>query len=230
MQLRTAQLKTQFATLPQRQAELATLIQQMPPTGDVPRFVRSLDALAASAGVRLDGVSPGAGESLDAKPGPAGTAAPSTPAPAPAPATGGSNSLEVIAVPMTISVHGPYFKTVTFLKGLQSGDRAFLVTGVQVTVDQTGVTLVVRGRVFAVPGAAAAAGAPAGTPATPGTAGHAPAPTPTSPFGAGPTPTPTPTTTPGAGPAPVPTPTTTPTAGTGQAPAATPVPTPSPSR
>ena len=35
---------------------------------------------------------------------------------------------------MTIAVHGPYFKAVTFLKGLQSAQRAFLVTGLQVTV------------------------------------------------------------------------------------------------
>jgi type IV pilus assembly protein PilO len=233
MQIRTAQLKSQFASLPQRQAELATLIEQMPPTADVPRFVRSLDALAASAGVRLDGVSPGAGESLDAKAGAAGTSGPVA-----APAAGGSTSLAVVAVPMTITVHGPYFKTVTFLKGLQSGQRAFLVMGVQVTVDETGVSLGIRGQVFAVPGvagalagttgAAATAGTPAGT-ATPGAAGQSPAATPASPFGTGQSPvvTPTPTTTPGIGPAPAATPTTTPA---GQAPTATPVPTPSPSR
>ena len=218
MQIRTAQLKTQFATLPQWQAELATLVEQMPPTADVPRFVRSLDALAESAGVRLDGVSPGAGESLDAKPGAAGTSGS-----APAPSTGGSTSLDVIAVPMTITVHGPYFKTVTFLKGLQSGERAFLVTGVQVTVDQTGVSLGIRGRVFAVPGAAgglagstgAAAGAGTqGTARTPGPAGQARGATPASPFGAGQAPAVTPTPTPGAG----------------QAPVTTPAPTPSPTR
>jgi hypothetical protein len=254
MQIRTAQLKTQFATLPQRRAELATLVEQMPPTGDVPRFVRSLDALASSAGVRLDGVTPGVGESLDANPAAPGTAAGGTAAagpaaagtgtagtsvPAPAPSAGGGTSLEVIAVPMTITVHGPYFKTVTFLKGLQSGQRAFLVTGVQVTVDETGVSLGIRGRVFAVPGAASAlagaigAGAtagtsPAGSTTTPGGSGQPSAGTPASPFGAAPAPAPTPATTPAAGQTPAASPGATP--GTGQAPAATPTPTPSPSR
>ena len=233
MQIRTAQLKTQFATLPQRQAELATLVEQLPPTADVPRFVRSLDALAESAGVRLDGVSPGAGESLDATSGATGTSGSAA-----APSAGGSTSLEVIAVPMTIAVHGPYFKTVTFLKGLQSGDRAFLVTGVQVTVDSTGVSLSIRGRVFALPGATSTLAGPAGAAATagasatsgsattPGAAGQASAATPTSPFAVGQTPAATPT--PGPGQVPAATPTTTP--GAGQIPAVTPVPTPSPSR
>jgi hypothetical protein len=69
---------------------------------------------------------------------------------------------------MTVTVHGPYFKAVTFLKRLQSGQRAFLVTGLQVAVADTDVTLTVRGRIFAVPGAAQAltAGSPSG--ATPG--------------------------------------------------------------
>jgi hypothetical protein len=230
MQIRTAQLKTQFATLPQRQAELATLVEQMPPTADVPRFVRSLDALAESAGVRLDGVTPGAGESLDAQPGAAGTGGS-----APAPSAGGGTSLQVIAVPMTITVHGPYFKTVTFLKGLQSGQRAFLVTGVQVTVDQTGVSLGIRGRVFAVPGAAGgltgSTGAAAGTPGTAGsptTAGQGRGATPASPFGTGQAPVPTPATSPSPSPAPAVLPT--PTPGAGQAPVTTPVPTPSPTR
>jgi hypothetical protein len=233
MQVRTAQLKAQFATLPQRQAELATLVEQMPPTSEVPRFVRSLDALAATADVRLDGVTPGPGESLDAKPAAGGPAVP-----APAPSAGGSTTLDVIAVPMTITVHGPYFKTVAFLKGLQSGERAFLVTGVQVTVDETGVSLVVRGRVFAVPGTAGAlagtAGAAAapGTSTSPGAAGPTPAATPTSPFAAGQAPaaTPTPTATSGAGTVPAATPTPTATPGVDPVPAASPVPSPSPSR
>ena len=161
MQIRTSQLKAQFATLPQAQAELGTLATKLPPTADVPHFVRSLDALAAAAGVRIDGVTPAPGESLDAKPGAAGTSVTT-----PATSAGDSGSLEVIAVPMTITVHGPYFKTVTFLKGLQTGDRAFLVTGLQVTVDNTGVALAIRGRVFAVPGIAAAVAGATGAPAT----------------------------------------------------------------
>ena len=218
MQIRTAQLKTQFASLPQRQAELTTLVGQMPPVADVPRFVRSLNALAESAGVRVDGVTPAPGESLDAKPGGAGTSAS-----APAASSGSATSLEVVAVPMTITVHGPYFKTVTFLKGLQTGQRAFLVTGVQVTVDETGVSLAIRGRVFAVPGAADALTGTASATST-GTApatGAARATGGTAPATAG-----TVRTLPGPGAVPAATPGATP----GATPAVTPAPTPSPSR
>lgn len=165
-EIRTAQLKAQFATLPQRQAELATLVGQMPVTADVPRFVRTLDAMAATAGVKLDGVTPGAGASLDAKPGTpaaigAAPAAPAAGATGTAPTAGAA--MDVVAVPMTVTVRGPYFKTVTFLKSLQTSQRAFLVTGLQVTVAEQDVALTIRGRVFAVPGAAAALAAMTGT-------------------------------------------------------------------
>ncbi len=175
LQIRTAQLKAQFASLPQRQAELTTLVGQMPVTADVPRFVRTLDALAASSGVTLEGLTPGAGARLDAAAAPAGaagatgavgaTGASGAPdavgatgtASTPATAAGGTGGgLDVVQVPMTITVKGPYFATVTFLKGLQTGQRAFLVGGLQVAVEGKAVSLTIQGRVFALPGAAAA--------------------------------------------------------------------------
>jgi hypothetical protein len=109
----------------------------------------------------------------------AGTTAGTTTDAAGTPSGAGHTSLDVLAVPMSITVHGPYFKAVTFLKGLQSAERAFLVTGLQVTVDETGVSLAIRGQVFAVPRAAdalagatgavapAAGTAATGTPAVP---------------------------------------------------------------
>ncbi|MGZ4650371.1 MAG: hypothetical protein ACXV3A_07540 [Kineosporiaceae bacterium] len=181
LQLRTAQLKAQFATLPQRQAELGTMLGQVPVTADVPRFVRSLDGLAASTGVTLDTVTPSAAQVLDANgalvgggaatgaasgpaasaaSGPAASAASGAAAGTGAGATiaagGASGAAQVVAVPITVTVHGPYFKAVSFLKDLQSGQRAFLVTGLQVAVAGSDVTLTVKGRIFAVPGAAAA--------------------------------------------------------------------------
>ncbi len=181
LQIRTAQLKAQFASLPQRQAELTTLVGQMPVTADVPRFVRSLDALAASSGVTLEGLTPGAGARLDAAGAAVGAAgatgattgatgattgatgatgavgaAGSASAPASGAAGGTGAGLDVVQVPMTITVKGPYFATVTFLKGLQTGQRAFLVGGLQVAVEGKAVSLTIQGRVFALPGAAAA--------------------------------------------------------------------------
>jgi hypothetical protein len=69
LQIRTAQLKAQFATLPQRRAELNTMIGQIPVTADVPHFVRSLDALASGAGVTLDAVTPSTPQMLGASTG-----------------------------------------------------------------------------------------------------------------------------------------------------------------
>jgi hypothetical protein len=149
LQMQIEQLKAQFAKLPQKEAELASVFAQLPVAADVPTVVRSLDALAASSGVSLDAVTPAAAQNIDAKGHPATVLGTSSGA------SSGAGSSQIVGVPMTVTVHGPYFKTVTFLKGLQSGERAFLVTGLQVTVAQSDVTLTIRGRVFALPGAAA---------------------------------------------------------------------------
>jgi hypothetical protein len=61
-----------------------------------------------------------------------------------------------VVVPLNLTVHGPYFKDVTFLKKLQTGTRAFLVTGLQVSVADGVVTMIVKGSVYALPGAAQA--------------------------------------------------------------------------
>src|SRR4051812_22600162 len=145
LEVQVAQLKAQFATLPEKQAELAGVLGQIPVAADVPTVVRSLDGLAARAGVSLDTVTPGKPSLLDAQGRPATVAAGS-----------GATGSQLIGVPLTVAVHGPYFKAVTFLKNLQNAQRAFLVTGVQVTVADSDVTLTVRGRVFALPGTAAA--------------------------------------------------------------------------
>jgi hypothetical protein len=189
LQVRIAQLKAQFASLPQRQAELSTMLGQMPVTADIPHFVRSLDALASDSGVILDAVTPTAAQALGASSAaPAtgtgttgsgttgtgttgsGTAASAGSAGVGAPA--GGNGSQVVTVPITVTVHGPYFKAVTFLKNLQSGQRAFLVTGLQVAVAGSDITMTVRGRVFAVPSAAQALN----TPSTPASSASTPAP------------------------------------------------------
>ena len=43
LEVQVAQLKAQFATLPEKQAELAAVLGQLPVDADVPTFVRSLD-------------------------------------------------------------------------------------------------------------------------------------------------------------------------------------------
>jgi hypothetical protein len=187
LEIQVAQLKAQFAKLPEKQAALATALGQLPVAADVPTFVRSLDGLASNAGVSLDTVTPAKALFLDANGHPLTTVAP-------AGSGSGGAGAQIVAVPLTIAVHGPYFKAVTFLKSLQSGQRAFLVTGLQVTVAESDVTLTVRGRVFALPGAATAlsalhssdaAASPAPASQAPPSASAAPAPTPTPSASAG---------------------------------------------
>jgi hypothetical protein len=175
LEIQIAQLKAQFAKLPEKQAELATVLGQLPADADVPSVVRSFDTMAARSGVTLDAVTPGTAQVIDGKGHPATTAAG-------APVAAGGD--QIVGVPLTLTVHGPYFKAVSFLKGLQGAQRAFLVTGVQVTVADSDVTLTIRGRIFALPGTAAALAAlpGAGNLASAGTSSvpASPAPTPSA--------------------------------------------------
>lgn len=151
-QLRTAQLRALYATLPQRRQELTSMLAQLPVTADVPGFVRSLDSMARTSGVTLTGVTPAQGGYVPVG-GAGGTAA--------APGTGSDGggadgTVRAVQVPVSVVVKGPYFKAVTFLQRLQSAQRAFLVAGLQVTVSGSDVTLTVKGDIFALPGAAEA--------------------------------------------------------------------------
>src|SRR5919112_4321550 len=54
IRLRTQQLKAQFASLPQRRAQLAEIQQQLPATPMLSTLLRQLQAVADQAGVRGD--------------------------------------------------------------------------------------------------------------------------------------------------------------------------------
>src|SRR6476620_11792534 len=58
VRLQTAQLKAQFASLPQRQAQLAEIKQQMPENPALPSLVRDLSKYGKAAGVTLVSVAP----------------------------------------------------------------------------------------------------------------------------------------------------------------------------
>jgi hypothetical protein len=209
LEVKIAQLRAQFAKLPESQAELASILAQMPPDAGMPRLVRDLDAMAKSTGVTLASVTPGAGQTLAT--GTAGTAAPAPAATAAAGAApAAADSSTVVAIPVTVAVDGDYFQTVAFLKQLQTQmPRAFLVTAVQMSAGSAGgadasatggsVAVTITGKVFALPGMSAdvlttgtgttagAAGSPmsTATPATPAPAATpAAAPTTTAPAAA----------------------------------------------
>ncbi len=194
LRIRTAQLKAQFVTLPQKQAELAEILRQVPPTADTPALVRTIDQLAVASGVDLQNITPGAATLLEA-PGGVAAAAPAGSAVAPAGA--------VVSVPQTLAVEGDYFQVVAFLRKLQTEmKRAFLVTGLEVsstagggsgTATQGQVTVTITGSTFVLAGAQTPSATPGATPggtppATPGPAAAPVSPGPT--LSPGPAPSP----------------------------------------
>jgi len=182
IRLRTQQLRAQFASLPQRRAELAEIQQQFPASTEPSALLRQLATVAADAGVSVDSITPGplqplAGAAARTTTGTAAGAATGTAAGA---ATGSTAAVQAIAT--TLVVNGGYADLTLFLQKLQgSMRRAFLVETLTLTPGQatTGagatsdarLTMIVTGKVFVL-AAATAAGSAAAT----GTAGTAVAP------------------------------------------------------
>jgi len=172
LQIQIAQLRAQFARLPERQSELADILAQMPPTADVPKLVRDVDALAKDNGVTLTSVTPGTASYL-AAPSAGSATAPSAAAAAAGSAAAAAGALgQVAQIPLTLVLHGDFYAQLSFLKQLQhSMSRAVLLTGLQFTGAQTGagpagqVDVTLTGSVFALPAAAAALAATSSSPA-----------------------------------------------------------------
>lgn len=115
LQAHIAQLKAEFADLPKQKAQLKAIKDQLPPTADMPAFVRTLQSLAAQAGVSLDSITPG-------------TPVVVTPVGVAAPTVAGAGTL--VSIPMSMVITGEYFEVSLFLKNLQTKtQRSFLVTG-----------------------------------------------------------------------------------------------------
>ncbi len=155
--LKTQQLKAQFAQLPARQAELAVVKRQLPPTASLPTLVRDLTALARQAGVTLVSVSPQA-------------PVPFVPAGAPVTAAGTAAS-PLVKIATTVAVRGDFASVTLFLQRLQAAGaspaegltRALLVNQVAVTpaeddpsaktkATKGDVTMTVTGQVYVLGG------------------------------------------------------------------------------
>lgn len=176
---RVRELEMDYLELPDRKAELAAIRGQIPQQAALPELVRTLEAIAAEAGVSLQSISPGTPVAVvdpaqAAAPAPAAgadaaaaaapdaaaqtdaptTAAPATPAPA-GPALAG--------IPVTVVVTGDFPSAKIFLEKLQVGvPRAFLVEQLGVVADTADgssgkangdVTLTITGKVFVLPDA-----------------------------------------------------------------------------
>lgn len=116
LQVKIAELRSEFTDLPKQKAELKAIKRQLPPNADIPAFVRQLQSLAAAAGVSLDSVKPA-------------TPAIVTAAGAPTNAAAGDGTL--VQLPVGIVVTGDYFEASLFVKNLQTNiSRSYLLTGI----------------------------------------------------------------------------------------------------
>ena len=155
LQKKVNQLKAEFANLDEYKAELATIATQITPTLDLAPYILQIDELAAASEVVVLELAPqtpylvtlaeaptaaaGAGGAVSTEAAPSPSPSPSasagatdgaTPAPAPANVEAPAG---MTAVPVTITVVGPYAGTVSFLEALQKTTRLFLVSGLSGT-------------------------------------------------------------------------------------------------
>ena len=134
-QLKTQQLKAQYAQLPAKQAELAVIKQQLPDNPALPGLIRALSAMADASGVTLVSLAP-------APPAPfAGAAAPAAPVVAPAAAgTATSAGTQLLGIATNLVITGDYAGSTLFIQKLQAASakgsgsqlsRAFLVQSIK---------------------------------------------------------------------------------------------------
>jgi hypothetical protein len=148
-----AQLTTEMKQLPQLKQDYTALQASIPGTSKTADFIKSLDALATTAGVQIVGFTVGdplaytipasvaaaAAAASAASPAPIATPVPAPPVvatPAPAVVT---NSLitpdNFVGIQVVIDVSGQNANVLNFINGLQSGSRLYLVTGITTTRD-----------------------------------------------------------------------------------------------
>jgi hypothetical protein len=172
-QAEIAQLAADNENLPELQREYATLKQSIPTSADTSPFLNDLDTLAASAGVVVNGftvaepqaytiplsavapvVDPAAEEGAETDE-PVAPVAPTTPVgytPVTSPLITPEN---FVGIQFTIDVHGPYDNVLSFINGLQTGKRLFLVTGITSAKDvdsgdENIVTTKVTGQIYVI--------------------------------------------------------------------------------
>jgi len=213
-----AALKSEQKKLPALKKQLKALQSSIPSNIDGSEYIRGLNELANTAGVTITSIalldpvayaspagSPPAA-STSPSPSPSASASPSPAATTPAasgwtpptnPLITGSNFVDI---PVTVAIAGPWDQSLAFIKGLQSGKRLFLVTGIvtKQADDGSGLTTTINGYIYALIDPQAAAAEAAAEKSARASATPTPTPTPTvstSPNPSGSS-TPTPTTSP----------------------------------
>jgi Tfp pilus assembly protein PilO len=104
LSLDISQLKSEFASLPAKQAELAVIQQQLPAAPNLPTVIRSLTGISNEAGVTVLSISPST------------------------PTTATGNVTGLFTIPVTVVVQGDFASSELFVQKLQTEvRRAFLI-------------------------------------------------------------------------------------------------------
>jgi Tfp pilus assembly protein PilO len=169
LKLKTKQLQAQFASLPERQAQLAEIKQQMPDNPALPALIRDLSSHASTAGVTLVSVSPG-------EPVPATPAAPVAPGAPAAGSTATARGGQLLSIPTEVVASGSYADLTLYLQRLQTQmRRAVLIEGIELTPLQDQNTtkgplsMKLTGQIFVLDSAAPAAAGGVTAPVAPTT-------------------------------------------------------------
>ncbi len=124
-----AKIKKQYEQLPALKQQLAVLRGAMPTDDELSTFLGELHKLEQTNGVTLISV-----ETKDALP--------YTPVDKPFTTVSTTNPLvtpeNFVAIPMTLNVTGAPDRVMDFVQGVQTGDRLFLVTALNLAEDETG--------------------------------------------------------------------------------------------
>jgi Tfp pilus assembly protein PilO len=129
LQTQIATLKQEYKSLPEQQAQLAKLHEQIPQTGQMPTYVTQLIAAADRSGVKLKTMTPQDPATL----GTAALGVTTTTTPLSPDSLAGQN--------VDVEVEGSYFEIMKFESELETLQRYVLVTGVTVAeLEDTGST------------------------------------------------------------------------------------------
>lgn len=142
--------------LPALTKDLAALRLSIPAAAESSAYINGLDALAASSGVTITDLTLNdpVVYSSPAPAAPAAGAGGATPSPTPTPSPSATKAAaptgwtppsdpritgaNFIAIPVSVTTLGDWPTTLTFLKGLQSGQRLFLITGLTTELQTSG--------------------------------------------------------------------------------------------
>lgn len=154
-----ARLREQAKSLPKMRAELAALRSSVPSSAAASSFISQLNATANATGVKVATITlgdaaaytppvattPSTGTATDGAsatatptPTPSASATPSAPA-APTTTTDSSITAENFSViPVSISVNGEFAQALSFVKGVQSNPRLFLIDSISSSIGSAG--------------------------------------------------------------------------------------------